>query len=159
MTELILITVGTLKESYLKDACLEYQKRLGEFARIKEINVKEELIKNEDDKGQIASALEREGEKILSSIPKDAYVISLCVEGDEVSSPELARLIEKQSARTGRIALIIGSSYGLSDKVKQSSDMRLSFSKLTFPHQLMRVILLEAVYRAFTISAGKRYHK
>ena len=159
MTQLTFITVGTLKEDYLKAAVGEYRKRLSQFGKVEQINLKEELIKNEDDKSEIAKALGIEGEKILAAIPKGAYKIALCVEGKELSSPELANLLLKAQDEKGKIAFIIGSSYGLSPEVKQAADFKLSLSKLTFPHQLMRVILSETVYRSFTIIAGKRYHK
>lgn len=159
MAHITLITVGSLKEKYLTDAVAEYKKRLSAYSRVEEIELSEVKISNEDDKGEIARALEREGEKILSSIPKDSVKIALCVEGREYSSPELADVIRKAEDGKGKICLIIGSSYGLSDKVKRAADIRLSVSRLTFPHQLMRVILYEALYRSYTIIAGKRYHK
>ncbi len=159
MPNITVISVGTLKEGYLKDAVAEYKKRLSQYARVDEICLKEEAIKNEDDPSEIKRALDLEGAKILSAIPKDAYVIALCVEGKEYSSTELAKLIGNASDTKGRIALIIGSSHGLSDTVKSVADNKLSFSKLTFPHQLMKVILMEALYRSFTILTGKRYHK
>ena len=159
MTQLLFLTVGTLKEDYLKSAYAEYRKRMGQFARVEEINIKEELIRNEDDPSEISGALEAEGKKLLAAIPKDFYKIALCVEGKELSSPELAKAIEAAQDTRGKIAFIIGSSYGLSPEVKAAADFRLSVSRLTFPHQLMRVILAETVYRAFTILAGKRYHK
>ena len=123
------------------------------------MEIKEERINNEDNRAEIESALSREADKILAAIPKDAMKIALCVEGKQYTSEELARLVGEGNDRGGKIAFIIGSSYGLSDKVKRECDVRLSFSKLTFPHQLMRVILYEALYRSFTIIAGKRYHK
>ena len=159
MTQLMFLTVGTLKEDYLRNACVEYHKRLGQFAKVDEIGIKEELIKNEDDPSEISRALDAEGKKLLAAIPKDFYKIALCVEGKELSSPELARTIEGIQDTRGKIAFIIGSSYGLSPEVKAAADFKLSVSRLTFPHQLMRVILAETVYRAFTIIAGKRYHK
>ena len=159
MTQLTLITVGTLKEAYLKDAEREYEKRLSQYARVDEINIREERIADEDDRAQISRALAAEGDKILEKIPQGAYKIALCVEGREIDSVELAREIERAADRCGKICLIIGSSHGLSDKVKAACDLRLSVSKLTFPHQLMRVLLAEVLYRSFTIIAGKRYHK
>jgi 23S rRNA (pseudouridine1915-N3)-methyltransferase len=159
MTQITLISIGTLKEGYLKDAVSEYKKRLSQYARIEEINLKEETIKNEDDTAEIERALDREGDKILASIHRDSYKIALCVEGKEYDSPALAKLIGNESDSKGKITLIIGSSHGMAEKVKQICDCRLSLSKLTFPHQLMRVILFEALYRSFTILAGKRYHK
>ena len=159
MVHLTLISVGTLKENYLRDAVSEYKKRLLQYAKVDEINIKEEAIRNEDDQSEINRALDAEAVKILASIPKDSYKIALCVEGKEYDSPSLAKILGDAADQKGRIALIIGSSHGLSSKVKCECDFRLSLSKLTFPHQLMRVILFEALYRSFTILAGKRYHK
>ena len=159
MANLTIITVGTLKEDYLQDAIGEYKKRLSQYARVDEINIKEEKISNENDSSEIRRALDKESEKILAAVPKGASIIALCVEGKQYSSEELARLVGEGNDRGGKIAFVIGSSYGLSEKVKRECDVRLSFSKLTFPHQLMKVILFESVYRSFTILAGKRYHK
>jgi 23S rRNA (pseudouridine1915-N3)-methyltransferase len=153
------VTVGSLKEGYLREAVAEYKKRLSQYARVDEIEIKEERINNEDNRAEIETALSKEADKILAAIPKDAMKIALCVEGKQYTSEELARLIGDGNDRGGKIAFVIGSSYGLSEKVKKECDVRLSFSKLTFPHQLMKVILFESVYRSFTILAGKRYHK
>jgi 23S rRNA (pseudouridine1915-N3)-methyltransferase len=159
MANITIITVGTLKESYLKDAVAEYKKRLSQYARVDEVNIKEEKIQNEDDASEVKRALEAEDDKILSAIPKGAGKIALCVEGKQYDSVALANLIGKMADESGKIALIIGSSHGLAERVKRECDVRLSFSALTFPHQLMRVILFEALYRSFTILAGKKYHK
>ena len=159
MANITLISVGTLKEGYLKEAVSEYKKRLSQYARVDEVNIKEERIANEDDQSEIARALDSEADKILAAIPKGAGKIALCVEGKQYDSVALARLIGKMNDESGKIALIIGSSHGLSDRVKKECDVRLSISALTFPHQLMRVILFEALYRSFTILAGKKYHK
>ena len=159
MTRITLISVGTLKEDYLKDAVGEYKKRLSQYARVDEINIKEEAIRNEDDRAEIERALSSEGEKIIAAIPKDSAVIALCVEGKELDSIALAEKISEFQNEKGKITLIIGSSHGLSNTVKAKADFKLSVSKLTFPHQLMRPILFEAIYRSFTIIAGKRYHK
>ena len=159
MTHLTIISVGTLKEDYLKDAVSEYKKRLSQYARVEEINIKEEPIKNEDSQAEIARALDVEAEKIISAMPKDSYKIALCVEGKQFDSPALAKIISDATDASGKISLVIGSSHGLSEKVKSECKLRLSISKMTFPHQLMRVILLEGLYRSFTIIAGKRYHK
>ncbi len=159
MAQITVISVGTVKESYLKDAVEEYKKRLSAYAKVDEVNIKEETIKNEDDSSEIAHALEREGAKILSSMPKGSYKIALCVEGKQYDSPALASLIGDAVDALGKIVLIIGSSHGLSDNVKRECDIRLSFSKMTFPHQLMKVILFEALYRSFAIIKGKKYHK
>lgn len=159
MASITIITVGTLKEGYLKEAVAEYKKRLSQYARVEEIELKEERISNEDNRAEIDNALSKEADKIIAAIPKDSLKIALCVEGKQYASEELAALIEKGNDASGKIALIIGSSYGLSERVKRECDVRLSFSKLTFPHQLMKVILFEALYRSYTIIHGKRYHK
>ena len=159
MTQLTIVTVGNLKEGYLREAVSEYKKRLSQYARVDEVEIKEERIANEDNRAEINAALDREADKILNAIPKDAMKIALCVEGKQYSSEELATLIARGNDASGKIALVIGSSYGLSDKVKRECDVKLSFSKLTFPHQLMKVILFESLYRSYTIIHNKRYHK
>ena len=159
MAQITIISVGTLKEDYLRDAVAEYKKRLSQYARVDEINIKEEKIANEDDSSQIKRALASEGERIIAAIPKGSAKIALCVEGRQYDSPALASLIGQMLDDSGKITLIIGSSHGLADEVKRACEVRLSVSALTFPHQLMRVVLLEALYRSFTILAGKKYHK
>ena len=159
MATVTVITVGTLKESYLREAVAEYKKRLSQYARVEEIELKEERISDEDNRAQITAALDSEADRILNAIPKGAMKIALCVEGKQYSSEELAEIIGRGSDGSGKIAFIIGSSYGLCERVKRECDIRLSFSKLTFPHQLMKVILFESIYRSFTILHGKRYHK
>ncbi len=159
MANITVITVGTLKEAYLKDAVAEYKKRLSQYARVDEVELKEERISNEDSRAEIELALSREADKIISAIPKDSLKIALCVEGKQYTSEELADIISRGVSSTGKISFIIGSSYGLSEKVKKECDIHLSFSKLTFPHQLMKAILFESIYRSFTIISGKRYHK
>ena len=159
MVNVRFITLGTLKEQYLRDAAAEYEKRLGAFCRFENIQLKEERLSDSPSQSEIKSALERESAKILEQIPPRAYCIAMCVEGKQLSSEELAQKLDVAVQDTSDICFIIGSSFGLSDMVKQRADMRLSVSKLTFPHQLMRVILLEAVYRAFNIQKGTKYHK
>ena len=159
MIQLTIISVGTLKEKYLIEAVAEYKKRLSQYARVEEINIKEEAIANEDDKTQVMRALSVEGEKIIAALPRDAAKIALCVEGKQYDSPALASLIGRLCDESGKIALVIGSSHGLADAVKSECKIKLSVSAMTFPHQLMRVILCEALYRSFTILAGKKYHK
>ena len=153
------ITLGTLKEAYLREAAAEYEKRLGAFCRFENVQLKEERLYDDPSDAEIRNALERESEKILAEIPPRAFCVAMCVEGKQLSSEELAEKISAVSNQSSDICFIIGSSFGLSDRVKQRADMRLSVSKLTFPHQLMRVILLEAVYRAFNIQRGTKYHK
>lgn len=153
------ITLGTLKESYLRDAAAEYEKRLGAFCKCEVIQLKEERLSDDPSDSEIKSALDRESDKIFAQIPPRAYVIAMCVEGKQLTSPELAQKIDEIMSRTSDVCFIIGSSFGLADSVKQRADLRMSISKLTFPHQLMRVVLLEAVYRAFNIQKGTKYHK
>lgn len=159
MLKVKLITVGNLKEDYLRSAVAEYEKRLGAFCRFELIQLKEERLSDMPSKNEINAALEREAVKIIEQISSSSYCVALCVEGKQLSSEELAERIEAVSMEKSEICFVIGSSYGLADTVKQRADMRLSVSKLTFPHQLMRVILLEAVYRAFNIQRGTKYHK
>lgn len=156
--KITLVTVGTLKEDYLSAGVKEYAKRIGAYAKWEEVNLKEEKMA-EETPAAIHAALEREGDKILAALPKDAYRIALCVEGKQYSSEELASLFGGIEDSPGKVALVIGSSWGLSERVKAACQLRLSVSRMTFPHQLMRLILLEGIYRSLTILAGKKYHK
>ena len=153
------ITLGTLKEQYLRDAAAEYEKRLSAFCKIQIVQLKEEKLPDSPSESEIEKALEREAEKVLAEIPPRAYKIAMCVEGKQFSSEELAEKLGEISERYGEVCFIIGSSHGLSDRVKKACDARISVSRLTFPHQLMRVLLLEAVYRGFNILKGTKYHK
>ena len=159
MLNVTVITVGTLKESYLREAAAEYEKRLGAFCKLDLIQLKETKLPESPTDAQIGAALSAEGKQILATIPSRAYRIAMCVEGKQQSSEELAKTLEEISSRHSEICFIIGSSFGLDDSVKSSAHLRLSVSKLTFPHQLMRVLLLEAVYRGFNIVKGTKYHK
>lgn len=159
MLHITLIAVGNLKEGYLRDACAEYEKRLGAFCRLETVQMKETVLPENPGEAEIASALEQEGGKILAAIPPRAYRMALCVEGKQLSSEELAEKLGEIGSNHGSLALVIGSSHGLSPKVKEACDMKLSVSRLTFPHQLMRVILLETVYRSLSILRGTKYHK
>ena len=159
MINVTFITVGSLKEDYLRAATSEYVKRLSGYCRPSIIELRETKLPDDPSKKEIDSALSAEGEKILAAIPPRAYTVALCVEGKQFSSEELAAVIDKATMSCSDVCFIIGSSHGLCDSVKAAADLRLSVSKLTFPHQLMRVILSEAVYRAFTIIKGTKYHK
>ena len=153
------ITVGTLKEKYLSDAVAEYEKRLSGFCKVESINLKEAKLPQEPSQSEIKKALEEEGKVILSHMSERAYKIALCVEGKQFSSEELAEKLERAFSLSNEICFVIGSSHGLCDAVKSAADLRLSVSKLTFPHQLMRVILSESVYRCMNIIKGTKYHK
>ena len=159
MKQITIISVGTLKEEFLRDAAAEYEKRLSAFCRVENVNLKEERIQNEDNAAEVSSALAAEGEKMLARVPVGAYTVALCIEGKEPDSPALARELGDALDRCGKLCFFIGSSHGLSPAVKAAANARLSLSRLTFPHQLARVLLLEATYRSFSILAGKRYHK
>ena len=147
------ICIGSLKEKFFKDACEEYIKRLSRFGKI---NVKE----LPEVQGSGSQDIEKEGKAIIKAIPSGSFVVPLCVEGKQLSSPALAEKINSLGINgVSEITFIIGGSNGLSPEVKSLGNLKLSFSEMTFPHQLMRVILLEQVYRAFTIIAGTAYHK
>ncbi len=154
-----IITVGTLKEGYLRDAAAEYEKRLGGFCKLTQVTLKEEKLPDSPSDGEIRGALRKEAERIIAEMPRKAYKIAMCVEGKQLSSEELADKLGEIGATHGELCLVIGSSHGLDDSVKNACDIKLSVSRLTFPHQLMRVILLEAIYRGFNILKGTHYHK
>ena len=159
MHRVTLITVGSLKETYLREAAEEYRTRLSSFCDLREVNLPEEKIADEDDPRAVAAALSREGEKILVALPKGAPLIALCIEGKQLSSEEFAGAVGQYGDLGGTLAFVIGSSHGLSPAVKEKAALKLSYSKMTFPHQLMRVLFLESLYRAYSIRAGKKYHK
>lgn len=159
MLQLKIITVGTLKESYLREAVAEYTKRLGAYCRPEIVSLREARLPDDPSPAQIAAALREEGERILAAMPARAMKIALCIEGKQLDSHGLSALLERGAAEAGCICAVIGSSHGLDEAVKASCAHRLSVSKLTFPHQLMQVILLEAIYRALSISHGSKYHK
>lgn len=158
MLKITIISVGGMKESYFAEAIAEYEKRASAYAELKNINLKEAPLDRVRE-GDIAAALDAEGEQILKNLPPRAYKIALCVEGKQLSSEELGALIGEVKRTAGELCFVIGSSHGLAEKVKAACDRRLSFSKLTFPHRLMRVILAEALYRVLSIDAGGKYHK
>lgn len=159
MLRIRLIVTGNLKEAYWRAAAAEYEKRLGAFAKVEIVELKESRLAESPAPSEIQAALEREAEAILDAIPPRAYVMALCVEGKQLSSEQLADKINTVMRDNGELCLIIGSSHGLSDRVKRTADFRLSVSALTFPHQLMRVLLLETVYRSLSILRGAKYHK
>lgn len=160
MLKIKFICVGSLSESHWRAACEEYKKRLGGFASVTEVCIKEARLSSAPSDAQIAASLEAEGEKILENISPRSCVFAMCVEGKQFSSPELARFIERKVCEgCGELTFIVGSSYGLSPRVKDAADVRLSMSALTFPHQLARVMLYEAVYRCTEIIKGSKYHK
>nr|WP_316624672.1 23S rRNA (pseudouridine(1915)-N(3))-methyltransferase RlmH [uncultured Ruminococcus sp.] len=154
-----IICVGKLKESYLREATEEYAKRLKALCKLSVIELPEERVGDDPSDAEISRTVNAESERIMAKLGKGDYVIALCVEGKNISSEELSARLEDISMRSSTVDLIIGGSWGLSDAVKQRADFRLSMGKMTFPHQLFRVMLLEQLYRAFQISRGTKYHK
>lgn len=160
MLSIKIIVTGDLKESYLREAIKEYQKRLSAWCKIEEIVLKEEKLPENPTQAQISKALCAEGGRIFEKISPRAYVIAMCIEGKMLSSTELAdKISEVTGLGKSEIVFIIGSSFGLSDEVKARADLKLSISRLTFPHQLLRVILHETIYRSLSIINGTKYHK
>ena len=148
-----IITVGSIKEKYLIDAIEEYTKRLKKYTNIEIVEVKDEgLVEKE-------KAKNLEGEKIKKHISSKDYLITLEIEGKLLTSEEFSEKINKTLIENSNITFIIGGSYGISDEIKNMSNFKLSFSKMTFPHQLFRVVLLEQIYRAFKIINNESYHK
>lgn len=160
MLTVTLICIGKLKEKYLRDACAEYEKRLGAFCKLHVLELSEYKLPDNPSESEIKRCMEKEGESILIKLPKDSFVIPLCIEGKQYSSPALAKEMEKitLSGQSG-ITFIIGGSFGLSDRVKAAGKLKLSMSAMTFPHQLARVMLLEQIYRCFQINTNGKYHK
>ncbi len=160
MLNITLIAVGKLKEKFYSEALLEYSKRLSGYCKFEVVEVKDERTPDSPTDKEKQSVLDREAARIIEKIPKGAKVIALCVEGKQLPSEGIADLLNSAAVGgTSKLVFVIGGSMGLSEEVKALSDLRLSFSKLTFPHMLMRVILAEQLYRAFTIIEGKTYHK
>lgn len=154
-----IICVGKIKEKFYTDAIKEYAKRMNRFADFEIIEVPDERIPENASAKEIEQLKNREGEKILAKIKPQSYIITLCIEGKTLSSEELAQTIRNACLTTSRIAFIIGGSCGLSDAVKSQSALKLSFGRMTLPHQLMRVVLSEQIYRSFMINSGSEYHK
>lgn len=160
MIKIKIIALGKLKENYLRQATDEYLKRLSAFAKV-EVHEIEPVRLSENPQGaEIEKALESEAALISKKLVLDDYVVAMCIEGTQMSSQELS---EKMSSLinlgSGSFAFIIGSSFGLSEQIKKRANLKISFSKMTFPHQLFRVMLLEQIYRAFKIKQGSNYHK
>lgn len=155
-----IIAVGKLKEKYLKQGIAEYTKRLSAYAKIEIIELADEKAPEQLSEGEMLQIKQKEGDRILAKLTPDTYVIALAIEGVSWSSEQLAKELDKLATYgKSKIAFVIGGSLGLSDEVLKRADAKLSFSKMTFPHQLMRLILVEQVYRSFRINRGEPYHK
>lgn len=158
--KITVVCVGKIKEKFFTDAIKEYEKRLSRYSKLSIIELADEKTPDGASEALEEQIKKKEGERILKAIPEGAYVIALAIEGKQLSSEELAFYVEKLGVGgTSHIVLVIGGSLGLSEEVLRRADHLLSFSKMTFPHQLMRVILLEQVYRAYRIMNGEPYHK
>lgn len=158
--KITLITVGKIKEKYFTDAIAEYAKRLSRYCKLEIVEVADEKTPDGVSETIENQIKEKEGDRILAKVPDGAYVVALAIEGKQLDSEELADKMEKWNVNgVSHLVFIIGGSLGLTPKVLNRADFKLSFSKMTFPHQLMRVILLEQIYRSFRIRNNEPYHK
>ena len=160
MLSIRLICVGKLKERFYAEAVAEYTKRLSAFCRLELIELPEERLGEHPSAAEIDAALNREAEQIERKLQKDGTLICLCVEGRQMESEAFAGLLTRtENSGRPRLSFVIGGSFGLAEKLKERAELRLSMSKMTFPHHLARVMLLEQIYRGFQIKEGSRYHK
>ena len=160
MMNVQLVVLGKLKEKYMREFASEYEKRLSSYCKITVTELEPVKLSDNPSKTEIDNALSKETQMIMSKIPKNSYVFSMCIEGRQLSSEELSMKLE-DIALCGKsnVVFIIGSSFGLSDEIKRMSDFKFSMSKMTFPHKLARIMLTEQIYRAFSISNNGKYHK
>ncbi|ANZ98837.1 23S rRNA (pseudouridine(1915)-N(3))-methyltransferase RlmH [Carnobacterium divergens] len=155
-----IISVGKLKEKYLKMGIEEYVKRLGAYCKIELIEVPDEKAPEKLSAAEMIQVKEKEGERILSKIPENAYVFALAIEGKQRTSEEFSKEIDQLGiSGKSQLVFVIGGSLGLSDAVLKRSNTQISFGKMTLPHQLMRLVLVEQVYRGYRIMKGEPYHK
>mgnify|MGYP004606598233 CR=1 FL=1 len=154
-----IICVGKVKEKYFTAASDEYKKRLSRFTKLEIIEVPDEKIPDNASEKEIENIKNKEGLAILSKLKNSGSVIALCIEGKELTSEQLAEQTERFLMNGSNLYFIIGGSLGLSDEVKKRADLKLSFGRMTLPHQLMRVVLIEQIYRAFKINHNESYHK
>lgn len=161
MIRVNIICIGKIKEKYFTEAINEYAKRLSAFCKFSVVELAEEKIRsNSPNQSQIDEVISAEGKRILQKIGQSDYVAAMCIEGKLLSSEELSKTLDNVSiSGKSTVDFIIGGSYGLSDEVKKRADLRLSMSRMTFPHQMARMILSEQIYRAFEISTNGKYHK
>jgi len=155
-----LICSGKLREKYYIEAFEEYRKRLGAFCRLECCELPEIKLGSDPSDNEILNALRKEAENVRDNIPKNSFVVAMCIEGKMMDSTQFAQLFEER-ALSGKpdLTFLIGSSYGMDEELKKQADLRLSMSKMTFPHHLARVMLAEQIYRAYQITLGSRYHK
>ena len=160
MQKITILCVGKLKEKFYLDATAEYAKRLSRYCKLDILELPESRLPEEPSPAQIQQALDAEAAAITAKLPKGGALVALCIEGTPCSSEEMSRKMQ-QLAVSGKTQLtfLIGGSVGLSESLKRQADWKLSMSPMTFPHHLLRVMLLEQIYRAYQINAGSRYHK
>lgn len=160
MMNVHLIVLGKFREKFMKEYSAEYEKRLSAYCKLTVCELEPVRICENPTQGEIDNSLLKECEMIKSKIPKNSYVFSMCIEGKKLSSEKFAEKIS-EIALNGKstVVFIIGSSYGLSDEIKNMSDFKFSMSEMTFPHKLARIMLLEQIYRGFSINSGGKYHK
>ena len=157
--KITIVCAGKLKEKYLRDGIAEYEKRLRPYADLRTIEIIEERMKDRPSPAEKDEVLRREGERLSSQIPQGAYLIVLDVDGEEMSSEKFSARIDRLMLMgKSHIAFLIGGPFGLSDELRQRADLRLSFSQFTLPHQLIRLFLMEQIYRSFKISRHEPYH-
>ena len=160
MQKVTILCVGKLKEKFYTDAAAEYVKRLSRFCKLDIVELPEDRLPDDPSQAQIDAALLKESDAIRAKIPAGAHVIAMCVEGKERSSEELARLMAESANRgESHLVFLIGGSFGMHPSIKAQAAVKLSMSPMTFPHHLLRVMLLEQIYRGYQINAGTRYHK
>lgn len=160
MLQINILYVGNIKDKFYAEAVQEYEKRLSAFCKVKNIELKEEKPPENPSDAEIALVIRKEGDRLLEAIPKKGYKIALCVEGTQISSEELAKKMASVTVSgDSEITFIIGGAFGMDERVKKAANYRLSISKMTFTHRMMRVILAEQIYRALNILSGGNYHK
>ncbi|MBP3802205.1 MAG: 23S rRNA (pseudouridine(1915)-N(3))-methyltransferase RlmH [Clostridia bacterium] len=159
MLSINIVCVGKIKEKFFKDAIDEYSKRLSKYCKLDILELPDEKIPDKPNDSIINDVKSKECDNIINHLKKDSYIIALDLKGKEFSSEDFSKKIENISMQNSKITFIIGGSLGLTDKLLNLADEKICFSKMTFPHQLIRIFLIEQIYRAFKISNGESYHK
>lgn len=159
MQKIKLLCVGKIKERYFVSAMEEYGKRLSRYCKWEVVQIPDISVPDRPSQAQIDEVLKKEGEMLLRKLEGERQMIALCVEGRQMDSEEFSQLLEQRAMKGGSICFVIGGSHGLWEPVKQAADLRLSFSKMTLPHQLMRIVLAEQIYRGYKIMNHEQYHK
>ena len=160
MMNVTIIALGKLKEKYMQAFSKEYEKRLSAFCKLQIVELSPKALSEKPSEAEIHNALEEEAKQIRSKIPQNSYVFSMCIEGKQMTSPEFSQKLSNVALEgKSNVVFILGSSFGLSEALKKESHFKFSMTKMTFPHQMARVLLLEQIYRAFQIANGGKYHK